>query len=229
MPPTENDSFDLRYATCPAPCSTPTWTSGSVVTGERPASIFARCKWSWNGAPTWLDATSMVVQYGTCSASCTDAANWSIAAIEQVAIGPVDYGFYWTSLALGPGVSSKRATCIPGTRRCAQPLVPRAAPLPVHGPRRQCHSGALAVSTSGSPAWRSVRTASATSFIATGIGSSARSATNTSSLSRAVGYRLQLEILEVEAEVDRLRGRYHLQLLHAPIRLQRKGGVGIRP
>jgi hypothetical protein len=45
----------------------------------------------------------MVVQYGLCSASCTDAANWSITSIEQVATGPIDYGFYWTSLALGPG------------------------------------------------------------------------------------------------------------------------------
>jgi hypothetical protein len=113
----ENDSLDLRYATCPAPCSTPTWTSGSVVTvGQAGVGSSLVVTGAGMVHATWLNATSMVVQYGTCSASCTDAANWSIAAIEQVAIGPVDYGFYWTSLAMGPGGQLEASYMHPGAR-----------------------------------------------------------------------------------------------------------------
>jgi hypothetical protein len=100
----ENDAADLRYATCPAPCSTPAWTTGSVVTAGQ-VGVGSSIVVDGTGTvhATWLDATAMAVQYGACSGGCSDASNWSISSIEQVATGPVDYGFYWTSLALGPG------------------------------------------------------------------------------------------------------------------------------
>jgi hypothetical protein len=100
----ENDAGDLRYATCPAPCSAPNWTSGSIATSGQ-VGIGSSLVVDGTGRlhATWLDATANTVMYGTCSTSCTTAGNWSMSSVEQVATTPVDYGFYYTSLALGPG------------------------------------------------------------------------------------------------------------------------------
>jgi hypothetical protein len=100
----ENDAADLRYATCPAPCSTPTWTTGAVVTeGLVGSGSSIAVDGTGTVHATWLNTTANAVQYGVCSSACTDAVHWSIGSIEQVASEPIDYGFYWTSVALGPG------------------------------------------------------------------------------------------------------------------------------
>lgn len=102
----ENDAGDLRYATCPAPCTTPAWTSGSVDTaGQVGVGSSLLVDAGSRLHATWLDATDNTVVYGTCQSDCTVMQNWAISPIETVAQGFVDYGFYYTSLALGPAGS----------------------------------------------------------------------------------------------------------------------------
>ncbi len=100
----ENDAGDLRYATCPAPCSTPDWTSGTIAAGGQ-VGIGSSLVVDGAGAvhSTWLDVTANTVMYGTCSTECTVGGNWAVGPVDQVGTGPVDYGFYYTSLALAPG------------------------------------------------------------------------------------------------------------------------------
>ena len=98
----ENDAGDLRYATCPAPCTAPAWTTGSVDTAGQ-VGVGSSLLVDAGGRlhATWLDISDNTVVYGTCPSDCTVMQNWAISPIESVAQGSTDYGFYYTSLALG--------------------------------------------------------------------------------------------------------------------------------
>jgi hypothetical protein len=98
-----SDSGDLRYAVCPAPCTVPNWTSGGIATAGR-TGIGSSLIAGSNGMvqATWIDETRGEVMYGHCTASCTDGTNWSMVGVDRITMGLPDYGFNYTSLALGP-------------------------------------------------------------------------------------------------------------------------------
>ncbi|HEV8265075.1 MAG TPA: Ig-like domain-containing protein [Gemmatimonadales bacterium] len=100
----EDGNGDLRYATCPGPCSPAAWTVGIVDTAGR-VGIGSSLLVDSQGAlhVTYEDQSNGTVKYATCSASCDIATNWASRVVATVAAPNADVGFYRPSLALGPG------------------------------------------------------------------------------------------------------------------------------
>jgi hypothetical protein len=100
----ENDRGDLRYATCPGPCSPAAWTEGVVDSAGR-VGIGSSLAVDSHGAlhVTYEDQTNGTVKYATCAAACETMGNWARTVVASVASANEDVGFYSTSLALGPG------------------------------------------------------------------------------------------------------------------------------
>jgi hypothetical protein len=99
----ENDSGDLRYAVCAAPCTSPSWVAGPVDTVGR-VGIGSSLLVDGAGVlhASWVDLDAGDVIYGTCASACTTVDGWSRAVVEHVADPGFFLGFYYTSLALGP-------------------------------------------------------------------------------------------------------------------------------
>jgi hypothetical protein len=99
----ENDSGDLRYAVCAAPCTTPSWASGPVDTVGR-VGIGSSLLIDGTGRlhASWIDVDAGDVVYGTCVSACTTVNDWSRTIVDHVAESAFFFGWDYTSLALGP-------------------------------------------------------------------------------------------------------------------------------
>jgi hypothetical protein len=96
----DNTSFDLKYATCAAACTTA--TNWHAVTVDATGSVGAYTSQKVDGGGrlhvSYYDLTNADLKYATCAAACATAANWRTLTVD--ATGTVGW---FTSLAVDAG------------------------------------------------------------------------------------------------------------------------------
>ena len=99
----ENDQGDLKYATCPGPCTTASWVRGTIdSTGFVGVGSSLLIDGTGRLHLAYYDQTNGQERYGTCDSLCEQAASWTIGSVLQIAAPGTARGFAAGSLAVGP-------------------------------------------------------------------------------------------------------------------------------
>jgi hypothetical protein len=98
----ENNAFDLRYATCPGPCSGGGWTVTPIDTaGNVGIGVSIQVDSASGVHLVYGDQTNATLKFAECAANCGNLLNWTSGPIA--ALGTPPSGFYEPSLSLIPG------------------------------------------------------------------------------------------------------------------------------